>query len=448
MRFKTNILYASLISAGLALGGCNSSSDDAPEKKVEVRTPASLVSASADNIDSNAHGLVSSTTVKGWIDNWENKRPSTIDKDGRLFIFQLGENTFGGVNGKYIKSAGKVITLNGSAIKFENTTRSDGVSNVPSAVPNGEAMDKVLKEIGLNPNKDMLLFTYGDTNNVLNATRLWYVMAYWGVDPKRMALMNGTVASQMTADYLSASASSPLNNGTTSVKDILYDATAINASMKDMMTVAGSTGNHLIIDSRSPGDFDGSSNKSSTEEKTCGDDGKQQCLSAFTGRIKGAQNINYTSLYANQAVDKKPTNDPVLDSGKFLSPADIKALYTTAGYADGKTIYTYCRTGARASVNTFVQMQVLGYPTAMYDASWIQWGKMANALNKESNYNLPENGNPNWRTDDSLSAGGSLAAPTSVVYHPDSKLVQQINGLNLAATATDAIIKADKAYKK
>ena len=89
---------------------------------------------------------------------------------------------------------------------------------------------------------------------------------------------------------------------------------------------------------------------------------------------------------------------------------------------------------------TFASAAILGYPTRMYDGSWIQWGKMANALDTVGNELLPSD--TSWRLDVS-------EYTESIVYNPTSELVSPHaeGSLHLAAARTNAIINEDKAYK-
>lgn len=460
------VLTASLIATGMFLGGCNSSSSTDPEAttdpettNLEVKTPAQLIARSAADIDENQSGLVSAATVKAWVDDWEQNRPENIE--GRLFIMQFGTAMSGDDPNKYIKSIGEtVITLDGSGI---SGLRNDGVSDVPSSLPSGTVMDARLAELGINPNKDMLLIVAGngEAGSVLQASRLWYTMAYWGVKPENMALMNGSALYQFhpdnnssitdLSDIFVSQATAPPGNGKTSVKDIPYDATSIHASMQDMMNlVTGVDQAYMVVDARSSDEYSGAKDgdgkivkKTKTEEKTCGSDGKSQCYVAFEGHIKGAANINYTTLYNGDDQSGDLNGDGKTDakdaSATFKNLDELEAIYAAAGYKDGDTLYTYCRTGTRASINTFVQMQILGYPTAMYDASWTQWGKMAYTLNKNSDFNMRE-GNQ-WRTD-------LEKYSDSVTENSDSSDVQQINGFNAEGLSTRAIIEEDQAYKQ
>ncbi|WP_130537466.1 sulfurtransferase [Thiomicrorhabdus indica] len=461
MKMKTNkILMASMITTGLFLTGCNSDSDsnlNPVETTIETRTLSSLTSRSANDINQNQSGLVSANTVYDWVNNWEQSRPENIQ--GRLFVLQLNsagaEDEF-----NFIKHDDEnVFTIDYldccSTPTFSNT-RNDGVSNLPSSLPDGETMDGILATLGVNPNEDMILIVSGDGGGTnLSATRLWLTMTYWGVTPEHIAIMDGSATHQLhpnnnasvnaLSDIFVANASTPPGNGTTSVKDIPYDATVINATMGDIMTVASGEQPGFIVDARSEDEYNGivALKKSKAEEKTCGADGVSQCYTAFEGHIKGAARIEWTTLFNTNDQTVDVNGDGIVDSKDashtYKNLADLEQLYIDAGYQEGDTLYPYCRTATRASANAFVQMAILGYPTAVYDGSWTQWGKMADALDKNGNQMLAFDNQ--WRTD-------VTDYSESITYNPDYLNVQQINGLNADAASTNAIVEEDKAYKQ
>lgn len=441
---------AALISSGLLLSGCN----------LEL-TPADIASSSSGNIDNNDFGLVSAATVYDWVNDWEKNRPKHIT--GKLVIIQYGEAISGDPTMNYIKHDNQnVFTFSSQGF---SETRNDGVSNVPSSLPTGEVMDAGLAAMGLNPRKDMVLIVAGEANSGvssgLRGYRMWYTLAYWGVNPKNMAVMNGAATHQLhpsnhaqindLSDIFVERPSDLPNNGTTSVKDLQVDVTSINASTGTIMNLVANDNlrGTMIVDARASNEYEPSVNeegillkKSKAEEKTCGANGTSQCYTAFEGHIKHAVNIPFPELFNTADATTDVNGDGIIDakddSLTFKNLVDLRSMYRDAGYKNGDTIYTYCRTGTRASANTFVQAAVLGYPTAMYDGSWIQWGKMANAIDKNGNVILDENNQ--WRTD-------TANYTEAMIYNINASEVQQINGLNADSDNTDAITTEDQNYK-
>lgn len=454
---RQKVLLTAVIST-VALSGCNKSiiknSDDSTS--ILKRTPALLAQQSADNIDENTSGLVSANTVYSWVSDWEQNRPNHIN--GRLFVLQFNPAMSGNADYSYIKHDDvNVFTYNANACCVPASVRNDGVSNDPKAFLDGKAMDALLASTGINPEEDMILVVMGEnTSNekgFSNSARLWEMFAYWGVSPKNLSLLNGSATHQMHPaindnvnsfdDIYVKNASMLLGNGTYKISGLKVDATSTVISMGGMMQIAAKADKSgiFIVDSRSPEEF-AASKQAKTEEKSCGVDGATQCYTAFDGRINGAVNIDYRETYNYQDQTVDLNQDGVVDikdaSSTFKTKPELESLYSDRGYTNGDTIYSYCRTGVRVSSNVFAQSQILGYPTVTFDGGWIQWGKMANAQDKNNNIILAADNQ--WRTD--LPEFSEL-----VVYNTDNKAVQQVNGLNPSADNTDAIIKEDRAYK-
>jgi len=210
-----------------------------------------------------------------------------------------------------------------------------------------------------------------------------------------------------------------------------------------MNLIDKNNGNSLIIDARSSNEFNGIS-RAKTELKNCGINQDEQCYTAFDGHIKNSKNLYYTDILDLTDTADLDGDGEITDikesSYVFKSQADIEKLFTDIGYTDKKTIYTYCRTGTKASLVTFASSQVLGYSTRMYDGSWIQWGKMA--YREDSNNQTLISENSIWRMDIEKYS-------ESITYNGDKLTVHSTNKntLNLSAIDSDAIIKADINYK-
>ncbi len=82
------------------------------------------------------------------------------------------------------------------------------------------------------------------------------------------------------------------------------------------------------------------------------------------GHIPGAQNIPWG----------KNVN---AETGQFLPPEELKALYDGIGITPDKEIVAYCRIGERSALTWFVLHELLGYQNVRnYDGSWTEWGSL------------------------------------------------------------------------
>ena len=469
---RNKILISALVAATFALTGCGDGVKDQASYK------------------DNRSGIVNALTAAKWINNWEKNKPASVN--GRLFVMQVG--LLGGVKDKvFIKHDDvHVYTFDRTAgCTTTDDTRNDGVSTIPMPIFEGgmKGMDGAFWAYDIDPVNDMLLVLVAsdDPKNMALATRFLWTMTYWGMKSDHVALMNGTAAymfdPELNPEIRGAGVSSiaemfvkndstylmapggklfygdPSTNtppaqrmNATSIK-VLTEPTQYDlfASMGDMMTAAaGSHDGYVILDGRSAAEYspsvkeDGTLVKASkTEFNNCGANHDKQCFTAFEGHIRGSKNVEYHSVINMGDAEKDINHDGVIDtkdaSMAYKSIEKLEGLFSDAGYQAGDTVYTYCRTGTRASLLTFASFKILNYKTSMYDGSWIQWGKMTNQRVDTNGQSLLTT--DKWRTD--------LASYTDeLTYQPNAAFISPINqDLNEAADATDAIYKEDLAYK-
>ena len=473
---KQKILLSAMLATTLAFTGCQIGDG--------VKDQASYAQ--------NKSGLVNATTAAMWINDWQANKPANIK--GRLFVMQVG--LLGGVEGKrFIKHDDvNVYTFDRTAgCTTTGDTRNDGVSAIPMPIFAGgmTGMDGAFWAYDIDPVDDMLLVLVAsdDPKNMALATRFLWTMNYWGMKKDHVSIMNGTAAYmfdpelnpeiklagvnsveemfvQDDSSYLMAPGGKlfygdPSTNtppaqrmNTQSIK-VLTEPTQFGlfASMGDMMKAAsGSHEDYVILDGRSAAEYhptfkeDGTLTKGSkTEDKNCGVNHDEQCYTAFEGHIKGAENVEYRSVINTKDFIKDINHDGVVDakdaSMAFKSVKKLTDVFAEAGYEAGDKVYTYCRTGTRASLLTFASFEALGYKTSMYDGSWIQWGKMTAEAGIVDTNGKGFLSTDKWRTD--------VAAYTEeITYNPNSLYVGAINpDLHEDADATDAILLEDSAYK-
>ncbi len=427
-------------------------------KSIEVLSTADIANRSHDDYTQNNYGIVTASKAAAWITDWQNNKPAGIK--GKLFVMQMGD--IAGENYNYIKH-NDVDTFTFDRTAGCTTTgdfRNDGVSNVPKPVFTGAQMDEAFMAYNIDPKNDMFLLVVAEASGdyYAGAIRMWYTLSYWGVKQKNIAVLSGQASHVLNPqintelqslgltqdDLFTAEQSVPTMNGTHTIAEVKRDGTILQATTGDMMElVAGGTQDAIIIDARSEAEYFGTK-KAKTEFKVCGATGTEQCYTAFDGHIKSAQNIYYTNVINTADASVDVNLDGVVDgkdaSYTFKDIFEIESIFAGAGYEKGQTAYVYCRTGTKASILTFTSAAILGYPTRMYDGSWIQWGKMANALDTNGQELLPSD--TSWRVDVSEYS-------ESVIYNPNSDLVSPHaeGSLHLDAMNTNAIINEDKAYK-
>lgn len=414
---------------------------------IEVLKTDKMTNISNYDISINNYGLVSSDKVLGWINNWNVNKPSHIE--GKLFVMQFGQVMPKDNNLNYIKHDDiNVFTFDRTAgCTSTDSSRFDGISNMPKPVFSGNEMNQAFAAYNIDPNKDMLLILLGEDDGsneyLAGVARMWYTMKYWGIESSHISVMNGSAIHEFNPannpkvsslnDVFVANESKMPMSGTKTVKDIKRDGTILQASMKDMMNIVeANKATDLILDARSSSEYSGTSN-SKTESSTCGSNGTSQCYTGFEGHIKGAKNLEHKSLYNYNDQKVDVNGDGIVDmkdsSFKLKTIPELKTLFTDSGYKDGNDVYTYCRTGTKASLLSFVSSDVLGYKTRMFDGSWIQWGKMANVKDHNNNYLLDENSS--YRLDISKYSEAITPRANNIDVNPISKLDTKYTGTSL-----------------
>jgi len=414
----------------------------------------------------NESGLVNADVAAKWINDWESNKPAGVN--GRLFVMQVGllpgETPF-------IKHDDvNVYTFDRTAgCTTTGDVRNDGISDIPMPIFAGgmTGMDGAFWAYDINPNEDMLLVVVAsdEPKNMALATRFLWTMNYWGMKNDHVSIMNGTAMymfdpelnprikragvtskeSMFTAngsEYLMAPGGKLFYgdqaNGIMPAQRMNFESiktlpTQANfelfASMEDMMNVIElDRKRDVIIDGRSEAEYnaDIATKRSKSDAKVCGETHDQQCYSAIEGHLKGAVNLEYRGVINTQDAVKDLNGDGVVDSRDasmtFLSKRELKRTFKKLGVRKNSDVYTYCRTGTRASLITFASFEILNYKTHMYDGSWIQWSKLADATDTYGIQMLPADSA--WRTDvakytTNLTYNESIdVAPASLELHP------------------------------
>ena len=390
----------------------------------------------------NEAGLVNADVAAKWINDWESNKPAGVN--GRLFIMQVG--LLPGETPFVKHDDVNVYTFDRTAgCTTTGDVRNDGISDIPMPIfaggmPNG--MDGAFWAYDINPNEDMILVVVAsdEPKNMALGTRFLWTMNYWGMKSDHVAIMNGTAMymfdpelnpkikkagveskesmfTTMGSEYLMAPGArldfGDMDAGRMpaqreNFQSITTLPTQANfelfASMEDMMNVVDANDKHnVIIDGRSANEYNANiaEKRSKTESKECGVNHDQQCYSAIEGHIKGAVNLEYRGVINTQDYMKDLNGDGEINerdaSMTFLSKRELKRTFKKLGVRKKSDVYTYCRTGTRASLITFASFELMDYKTHMYDGSWIQWSKLADATDTYGNQMLPEDSQ--WRTD-------------------------------------------------
>ena len=216
-------------------------------------------------------------------------------------------------------------------IKEDDPAGSDhGVLVTPPA-----AFEKLMSQLGVGP--DTTVVTYDD-NNALVASRLWWVLNYYG--HKKAKVLNG-------GWHRWLSEGRPVTFHATKAKPANFVAKPnadIYASV-DLLKQKHADASCQVMDTRTDGEWDGTNDRGNKR----------------AGRVPNAKHLEWLRLVESD------------DSRTFLPAEKIQALLDDAGIARDKPTITYCQGGIRAAHAAFV-LTLLGYnDVRVYDGSMREW---------------------------------------------------------------------------
>ncbi len=471
MRLKPTLMVISSVALILAMHGCGGGGENTSSKAhlMVVNSPAALAQASADNYDDNVNGLVSGATLKRWMGDWAKQRPAGVT--GKLVILQV---TAGPAGAEYIAPNGSTVFTYLSPTSEWIQTRSNGVIETQSMVPDGAAIDAVLKKYNIDPTRDMIVVAMGTGSNpnAMGQGRIWYALRYWGVDKTHLALLNGghqwLNGNALAATDFQATASAAPNSGTFTVKDLLVDNTQLQATVQDLLAILPNGDVNVkddgafIWDARSMSQYSAGMVVERGEDTDSNTTGNQSCANAYCTPVD-VNNYKWT-FQNNGSRQGHPWGTlqlqytHMLDSTKGYAyrPKAVLAAYLTGApdasgigfvdssngtvgannaYQEGDTIYVYCETTFRAMITGVASAVILGKPTRFYDGAMVEWNSLSYIADLNGNAILPMN-SP-WRTDLKSyfrAAMNKADVATRTITDP-------------YARSTESIVNADKTYK-
>jgi 3-mercaptopyruvate sulfurtransferase SseA len=464
-RIVAMLAMAPLIAVLPACSGDDAADTTAPAATIKINSPADIAIESAADYNANVSGLVTGKTLKRWKDDWANQHPAGVT--GKLVILQTSAGEAGY---EYIKTNGQNAYTYLSAAAEWSMTRSNGVISTSTVVLDGPTVDAQIKKYNIDPQNDMVVLAIGTgaSANVLGQGLAWYVLHYWGVDAKNIALLNGGNKWQVdsgamtAADFANAAPAAP-NTGTGSVKNLLVDNTSLQATLQDMVAIVPSSDinvktDHVFLwDSRTVTQYsagvrrerqDGSGD-TVCSTAYCNAAANYDYMSSFQngdsrqGHPFGALDLNYLDLLdANSGYSFKSKaeltgylNGEADASGYAVLDGSYNPVGKGNAYQPGDTVYTYCETSQRGGVAAIASGVILGHPTRIYDASMIEWNSLSYALDSSGKYVLPID-SP-WRTE-----GKSYFRPAQTSAQVTPRTI-----VDPYAASANVVVVADRAYK-
>ncbi|WP_457653785.1 rhodanese-like domain-containing protein [Rhodocaloribacter sp.] len=203
---------------------------------------------------------------------------------------------------------------------------------------------------------DTRVILYGDQSNWFAAWALWQMKIY---GHERVCLMNGGTRKWIEEGR-------PLTKDVSPRTPVRYTARDADVSLRALLEevrAASESGDAVLIDVRTPDEFNGKVLAPLGLPETC----------QRGGHIPGAHNV--------------PWDEVCREDGTFKGAGELRALFTEKGIPLDRTAIPYCRIGERSAHMWFVLKYLVGVPDVKhYDGSWTEWGNLVGATIARSKF--------------------------------------------------------------
>jgi thiosulfate/3-mercaptopyruvate sulfurtransferase len=208
---------------------------------------------------------------------------------------------------------------------------------VPAQVAPPERFAKLMSSLGIGDDTRVVVYDHAGGQF---ATRLWWVLTYYGHD--RVYVLNGGWRKWIAEGRPTTSALPDLGPAAFTPRP----RPGWRGEARDLLA-ALARGDAFVLDARDEGQYTG--------EMARGE--------GRAGRIPGARHLHADSLF-----------DP--ERGTFLSDEELAGRLREAGVPEDKEepVIAYCNGGVAATVPLFVLHRLGHKNLANYDGSWNEWG--------------------------------------------------------------------------
>ncbi|MEL7199030.1 MAG: sulfurtransferase [Pseudomonadota bacterium] len=211
----------------------------------------------------------------------------------------------------------------------------DPGSDVPAALPNSAQVNARLEALDIMKSSKIVIY---DNSAVKTSSRAWFALKANGIE--NVAILDGSFAkwrAEGRAIDAGAARDVPPSEGS--------GPAPARIRFKDDMLANLDTRSEQVVDARSA-------------DRVFGD-GDDPVHGGANGRIPGAYNVPFNTLFT--------------DKGTFKSPGELRDIFEEAGVDLAKPVITSCGSGVTASVLLFALELIGKTDTALYDGSWMEW---------------------------------------------------------------------------
>ncbi len=220
---------------------------------------------------------------------------------------------------------------------FDIDDLSDSGTSLPHMLPSPEKFSSRMRKLGIGDGKRVIAY---DSAGLFSAARAWWMFKVFGHED--VAVLDGGLPKWRTEGH-------PLDDGPPPKPQERHFTARYRAMMvrsQDDVAAALKSGTAQVADARSGTRFRG-------EEV-------EPRANVRAGHMPGARNVHYAALL-------KP-------DGTLKSPAEIEAVFKSAGIDLTKPIFTTCGSGITAAILSLGLTLIGARKHALYDGSWTEWG--------------------------------------------------------------------------
>lgn len=215
----------------------------------------------------------------------------------------------------------------------------------PGQPPAAKQLEALLGRLGVGSQDTLIIYS-----DQCDQTRLWWLLAYYGLPLKRMRLLDGGFEAWKAKDF-------PTQLTSPRFKPVSFrfpPESGVSTLLATLEQVKGARGgpNKVILDARPHSFFSGERTKEGA---------------ARPGRIPGAVSVSWEQ--------NRVASGPF--KGYWKSPGELRELYASRGVTPDKDIYIYTHRDLCATFS-LVSLYLAGYPLEklhLYAGSWIEWSR-------------------------------------------------------------------------
>lgn len=198
-----------------------------------------------------------------------------------------------------------------------------------------------LQKLGISDRSRIVV--YNGTGEVQPATRLMWTLDAAGLGARATLLDGGLAAWRASGGAISTGAAVP-PTAAASLSPLKMRPRRVDA---DFISAHLTSPGYKVIDARAPVFYDGLQPGF-------------QASAAKKGHIPGAVNLPFTAVTGPDQ--------------RFKSPAELRALFASAGVKPGDKVAVYCHVGQQATAVQFAAREI-GIDASLYDGSFQDWSR-------------------------------------------------------------------------